>query len=119
MKRKLIKIFSMIFIILLILNASYITCEADEFTVTPSLYKPTADSSNIPKIAQVIFKIMKTVGIGASVICLIVIGTKYMMASVENRAKYKEVMIPYIVGALLVGAIPTLVEKAANLIAGW
>lgn len=118
MKRKLIKIFSMIFIILLILNASYITCEADEFTVTPSLYKPTADAS-VPGVAKVIFKIMRTVGIGASVICLIVIGTKYMMASVENRAKYKEVMIPYIVGALLVGTIPTLVEKAANLIAGW
>ena len=46
--------------------------------------------------------ILRTTAIVISVLILIVIGIKYMMGSAEEKAEYKKVMIPYLVGAALI-----------------
>lgn len=45
-----------------------------------------------------------------SVICLVVLGVKYMMGSVEEKAEYKKTLLPYIIGAFMVFAISNLLE---------
>ena len=40
-----------------------------------------------------------------SVITLVVLGIKYMVGSIEERAEYKKSMIPYLIGAFLIGTI--------------
>ena len=50
-----------------------------------------------------IFGIVQVVGIIISVVWLAVLGIKYMMGSTEEKAEYKKTMLPYIVGAVLVG----------------
>ena len=39
-----------------------------------------------------------------SVIVLIILGLKYMMGSVEEKAAYKKTLLPYVIGAALVFA---------------
>ena len=50
------------------------------------------------------------IGMAVSVITLVVLGIKYMVGSVEERATYKESMLPYLIGAFLVFAISTIVS---------
>ena len=48
------------------------------------------------------------VGVILSVIILVMIGIKYMLGSVEEKADYKKSMIPYLIGALMVFSVTTL-----------
>ena len=48
------------------------------------------------------------VGVILSVIILIVVGIKYMLGSVEEKADYKKSMIPYLIGAFMVFSVTTL-----------
>lgn len=53
---------------------------------------------------------IRTVGVAISVIMLAVIGIKYMLASASEKANYKTSMIPYIIGAVLIGAGSAIVS---------
>lgn len=48
-----------------------------------------------------ILGIIRTVGTVISVVMLIVIGIKFMLGSVEEKAEYKQSLKPYLIGALL------------------
>ena len=64
--------------------------------------------------ANVIVSVIEAVGVILSVIILILIGIKYMLGSVEERADYKKTMIPYLIGAFLVftvSLIPQIIYK--------
>ncbi len=41
-------------------------------------------------------------GVGSivSVLALVIIGVRYMLGSIEQKAEYKKIMIPYLVGAI-------------------
>lgn len=58
--------------------------------------------------ANVIIGVIQTVGSIVSVICLIVLGVKYMMGSVEEKAEYKKTLMPYMLGALMVFGISNI-----------
>ncbi len=52
-----------------------------------------------------------------SVICLIILGAKYMIGSTEQKAEYKKTLMPYVLGAVMVlgiGNVIRLVYKAAT-----
>ncbi len=51
-----------------------------------------------------------------SVIALIVLGIKYMLGSVEERAEYKKVLLPYFVGAIMVFGITNVINLIINLV---
>ena len=51
-----------------------------------------------------IITVLTVIGTVISVIVLIILGLKYMMGSVEERAEYKKTMMPYVIGAALVFA---------------
>ena len=50
---------------------------------------------------DIIFSAIRIVGIILSIIILMMIGLKYMFASTEEKAEYKQTLIPYVIGALL------------------
>ena len=50
-----------------------------------------------------------------SVIVLIILGLKYMMGSVEEKAEYKKSFMPYIIGAALVFAASTIAGIVYNI----
>ena len=116
-KNKKIIIFGFIILIILgiqlIPNYTYATIEAND-------YKPgaiqTTYVSHVKKIANPIIGAVKTIGIVVAVIALGIIGIKYMTASVNEKAEYKKTMIPYLVGAIIVIAAPTLAKGIFSMI---
>lgn len=69
-------------------------------------------SGKLKTKANTILAYIRTIGIVLSVVILIVIGIKYMMGSVEEKANYKQTLVPYLIGAALVftgSLIPQLI----------
>lgn len=90
-----------------------LSCVYGQGTIDPStVTKPSIDldkeKTAIDKIAPIIGAIT-TIGVIVSVVTLIVLGIKYMVGSIEEKAGYKKSMIPYLIGAFFVFAISTVV----------
>ena len=57
------------------------------------------------------------IGIIVSVLALAIIGIKYMLGSIDEKAEYKKTMIPYIIGCFMLMGISILIgliEEIAN-----
>lgn len=96
-------ILAIITMLLVIPNFTYATM------IKPDDYKPggisSVDVSKVKEAANPIIGTLKVLGIVVAVITLAVIGVKYMMGSVSEKAEYKKTMIPYLIGAVMVVAI--------------
>lgn len=80
-----------------------------DVTSDPTQYNPSdidrESASKIENATSKILTIISNVGIAVSVIVLAILGVKYMLGSVEDKAEYKQDMIPYLIGALLLFGI--------------
>ncbi len=78
----------------------------------PDVYKPAdpQGTDKLKEMGQKIITIVNAVGVVVAVCTTIIIGMRYMFGSVEEKSQMKETMIPYLIGAALVFAIPTLVN---------
>lgn len=65
----------------------------------------------ITNAGNTILGIIKVVGILIAVGVIMVVGIKYMMGSAEEKAEYKKVMIPLIIGAVLLGCAALFADK--------
>ena len=78
-------------------------------------YKGTGEDAPLfLEKVNTIVSVIETVGVILSGIILIVIGIKYMLGRVEERADYKKTMIPYLIGAFMgftVSLIPQIIFK--------
>lgn len=73
----------------------------------PSKYDPTGgnvDNGRVAQIGGTIVGIIRTVGSVVALIALVILGLKYMMGSTADKSKYKESMIPYIIGIVMLVA---------------
>lgn len=72
----------------------------------PESYKKT-ESSNDQKainIGNLIIGIIRKAGEAIAVLMLMIIGIKYILGSVAEKAEYKQTMWPYVLGAILIFA---------------
>ena len=85
-------------------------------SINPSDYKPSELSEDTDTIdfANKIIGFFQAIGSIVSVLALVLIGIKYMLGSIEEKAEYKETMIYYIVGAILVFAISNISAMIYN-----
>ena len=91
-----------------------------EITIDPSIdpdyYTPTeGNSTRLTSIGKTILSVINVVGVVVAVVALAIIGLRYMFGSVEERANYKETMVPYIVGLVMLGGITSIVNIIYNL----
>lgn len=119
--KKFMKIFSVILIALIL--SSIITTTAVygvQTIISPNDYDPQKSPSQVPEPLinkfGIIANALQVIGIVIAVIVIALLGIKYMIGSVEERADYKKTFIPYIVGALLISGTATI-AKIANDIA--
>ena len=73
--------------------------DADSFTEQGEV--PQNDAA-LQNFSTVMFNIFSVVGAAVAVITGIIIGIKYMFGSIEEKANYKELLIPYIVGCTVI-----------------
>lgn len=88
--------------------------------VNPDFYKPTDKGGNdqLIDLGNTIIGALQLLGTIAAVITIMVIGLRYMFASVAERASYKETMVPYLIGAIMLFAIPNILQVIYDLIKG-
>ena len=76
-----------------------------------------ANSKKLEDIAEKILGFIQVIGTVVSVVGLMAIGIKYMLGSVEEKSEYKQTMIPYVIGAILVfsgSTIPQIIYQIAK-----
>ena len=69
----------------------------------PDSYKQNNDdNSGAVEKGNTVVWLVRTVGEAIAVIMLLIIGIKYLLGSVEEKAEYKQSMWPYVLGAVLI-----------------
>lgn len=85
----------------------------------PSAYNPTDPSSKedseAATIIDKILSLITTVGTVVSILMLAILGVKYMLGSVEEKAEYKKDLVPYFIGAALLFGICAIVKILQSL----
>ena len=91
----------------------------DDVLDDPNTYKPSnSNSKEDSEAATIIDKILSlitTIGTVISVLMLAILGVKYMLGSVEEKAEYKKDLVPYFIGAALLFGICTVVKILQSL----
>ncbi len=91
----------------------------------PGVYNPNIggiDGSTDEDVDTITSKVNKiigaitTVGVAISVITTIILGIKYMVGSIEEKAEYKKTMIPYIIGVIFLLSTSIIVGLIAKLV---
>lgn len=70
----------------------------------------SSDAQRVEETISKVLSIITNIGMIVSAIIPAVIGVKYMIGSVEERAEYKKDMIPYLVGSVLIFGISIIVK---------
>lgn len=133
MKCKFIKVISIILTLVMLLNLNYYTVYAE--TAKEKIDKGLLDPTEYPDVwnpnyyisgqngehdvlfekAGIILGAINVIGVAASIIALMIIGIKYMSGSVEERAEYKQELVPYVLGAIFLFASTTMANIIYNL----
>ena len=101
MNKKTMKLISVVLVAIMSVFCITSICFASDIDPKSIDGKANVDVSKVQNIGNQIATIIRNVGIVAAVIIIMVLGIKYMMGSAEEKAEYKKVFIPYIVGAVL------------------
>lgn len=116
---KYIKIIVLLFMITTILLQTNVMAEEGLGLGELTNYAQQQDTSTkfVDKVS-VILGIVQVAGSVIAVICLIVLGIKYMMGSVEEKAEYKKTLIPYVLGAIMVLGISNFIKLVYKVATG-
>lgn len=91
----------------------------DDVLDDPSKYNPSnsssTDDSEATTIISDILSAITSVGIVIAVVIVAILGVKYMLGSVEEKAEYKKDLIPYFIGSILLFGICTIVKMLQTL----
>ena len=120
-KGKILKI--MFFIILTILMIFTISNTSQAIQFNPNNWAPDSTTSaqgadRVLEIGNDVVGVIQLVGSFISVGVLVVLGIKYMMGSVEERAEYKKAMLPYFIGAIMLFAITNILSIVMSIVQG-
>lgn len=116
MNKKMVKIISIMLLAMMMVAFASSTCFAASSVFSPKEVTPegTAAVNDIKSFGGKIAGVLQAVGIVTSVVIVIVLGIKYMLGSAEEKAEYKKVFIPYILGAGLIFAATTIANIVVN-----
>ncbi len=126
MERKIVKI---IFFILILLNIFITTSRAwsmgdiiqkgTDFINPPSGSTiVTVDESKIYELSKTISSILQVVSIAAALIMSMILGIKYITGTVEEQAKVKETLIPFIIGCFVAFGAFAIWKLVVNILNG-
>ena len=107
--KRIIIVISVIFIILLFFMNNVYGFGINDLTGTEH------EVATLKSTGNSIVKVISTIGVVISVVMLIILGIKYMMGSVEEKAEYKKTLMPYVIGAGLVFAASTIAQIIYNI----
>ena len=121
MSKKTMKILTFIATVLIALTmlSTVAFAALDSDGVINQMQKENINASQSQQLSSLggkVLSALQIIGFIAGVVILVVLGLKYMMGSLEEKAEYKKTMIPYLVGAIIVIAAPTLAKGIFSMI---
>lgn len=91
---KLIKVIGLFLIIIVV------SCNIVMAYEIPNGKQPD-NGGEMLEIGNRIVTVINVIGVILSVVILMIIGIKYMMGSIEEKATYKKSLLPYLIGAFI------------------
>lgn len=123
--KKITKIVSILFMIVMILGAVNTVLGAGTGVGTvPSIPKGVspAGASDVTKISGMVIYVIQIIAFTAGVIMLVFLGIKFITASPEGKAEIKKSAVIYVVGAILLfaatGILSIVQALASNVTSG-
>lgn len=115
--KKVVKIFSIILISLILLctvTATFVYAQ-DALPVVGE-YEPKNETAptKVTNMIGTIATIIQIIGVVLSVIVIVMLGIKYLVGSAEEKADYKKAMFPFLIGAILIASIGTILRIVIN-----
>ena len=115
--KEVLKIFIILILVFIIMMSNM--CYADDLGLGDlDKYQGTVgESTKLSSKAESILGVIQVIGTIVSVAMLMVIGIKYLLGSVEERAEYKDTLKPYLIGAFLLFSgttVPQIIYKIAQ-----
>lgn len=106
MKKKL----TLTILIILLITCISTTVFAD--TITDSMRDINALDGNSQIIlkGEIILETVQAIGISVSLIMIVVIAIRFMLASTEGKAELKQNLMPYVIGAVIIFAASSLLQ---------
>lgn len=117
MKAKVIKILIVNILIMLTCINYQVLAVDNPYLSNPNDYKTAIENQKSDAFkdkAENVLGVVNIVGTVCSVVILCIIGIRYMLGSVEEKAEYKKTMLGYVIGAVLLftaTTIPTILYK--------
>lgn len=126
MKKMLFKICLITLLVLCSLSLYSTTCMADSslddimnngnsFLNTGSESSTMIDQNDLKSLSNFISGVLLTIAIGVTVITGAIMGLNFITQSIEEKAKVKESMVPWIIGIIVSFGAFTIWEVAVNL----
>ena len=109
------KILPIMLIVFLIIICFTVHCYAYSISQFDPKGVSVKGSEALTDFGNVLITVITTIGVVASVVILIILGIKYMLGSIEEKAQYKKSMMPYLIGSVVVFSASTI----ANIIYNW
>lgn len=106
-----------IIIILIILSLSSVSLASgveDIITVMSDIKEEQIEGENVGKVLSNIIFLIQVAGTGISLIVVTILGIKYMIASVEEKAEIKKQAMPILIGCILLFGAVNLVAIVAD-----
>ena len=106
--KTLLRIISVLLLVIAITTFTSNVVFAEQ--ITPNSLTPTynGSSTEMTNKAGKIMGIIRNVSVVAAVIIIMIIGVKYILGSVEEKAEYKKTFMPLIIGIVLVVSATTI-----------
>ena len=126
MKKMLFKICLITLLVLCSLSLYSTTCMADSslddimnngnsFLNAGSESSTMIDQNDLKSLSNFISGVLLTIAIGVTVITGAIMGLNFITQSIEEKAKVKESMVPWIIGIIVSFGACTIWEVAVNL----
>ena len=116
MKRKNIKMINLILILIFIFTTIQTPVLAEYRPEDLTGKTPEGETEIIKNLGNQIIGIIQAIGVVVSVVVIIILGIKYMLGSVDQKAEYKKTMLPYVIGSALIFSASTISYIIMNVI---
>lgn len=114
-KEKSIILCISIFLLIVTASIPVIAFDVKEALGDLENYGTVAGNSTIfEEKARTLIGIVQIFGSLCAIICLIILGVKYMTGSIEEKAQYKKTLMPYFIGAMMVFGISNFLVVIYN-----
>lgn len=89
-------------------NYSYADIDVNNFD--PYAIQPNGvDSNTVTKYTNRLASALTVAGIVVAVLCLMIVGLKFIMGSATEKAEYKKTLVPIVIGIAMIALITSIV----------